>query len=226
MWALLSTFGSVQFLQYIPSSHKTIGYWCDRAFVIKNSINNSNFCVNLWEISQNDSNTWRRFIYRRGSNTQHYTCIVTFRYLYFLALFAAIGGFLFGYDTGVISGAMIPIKRKFHLSYEMQEVIVSITLVGAIIGAASSAYFNDRFGRRAVLLLASALFTVGSVCMGAAEQMASIIVGRMFVGLGIGIFIQLHVMYVHYPRHAELENFIISSGYQKIKDRVLFIHYY
>ena len=100
---------------------------------------------------------------------------------------SAIGGFLFGYDTGVISGAMIPIKRQFHLSYESQEIIVAITLVGAIIGAVSSAYLNDRFGRRIVLLTAAFSFTVGSITMGlAVKDVSLIIVGRFIVGLGIG----------------------------------------
>lgn len=115
-----------------------------------------------------------------------------FRYLYFLTFFAAIGGFLFGYDTGVISGAMIPIKRHLKLSNEMQETIVSITLVGAIIASASSAYFNDRFGRRIVLLMASFLFTLGSIFMSAAEEVVVIVIGRLLVGLGIGRFLLCH----------------------------------
>lgn len=112
--------------------------------------------------------------------------ISTSFFLYFLVVFAAIGGFLFGYDTGVISGAMIPIKRRFHLSYEYQEIIVSITLAGAIVGAASSAYFNSKIGRRGVLFIASLSFTLGSIVMGAAINVSMIITGRLIVGLGIG----------------------------------------
>jgi len=104
-----------------------------------------------------------------------------------LVVISAIGGFLFGYDTGVISGAMIPIKRQFHLSYEYQEVIVSITLVGAVIGASSSAFLNDRLGRRMVLLVASIAFIVGSIIMCVSLVVWLIIIGRFVVGLGIGI---------------------------------------
>lgn len=103
-------------------------------------------------------------------------------------MFASIGGFLFGYDTGVISGAMIPIKRQFRFTSEMQEVVVSITIVGAIIGSLSSGYLNYRLGRRRVLLLASLLFMIGSISMGAAQGVAYIIIGRMLVGLGVGNF--------------------------------------
>ena len=103
-----------------------------------------------------------------------------------LVVISAVGGFLFGYDTGVISGAMIPIKRQFHLSNEYQEVIVSITLVGAIFSSLTSAFLNDRYGRRLVLLIAAFSFTLGSVIMGASVGVVSIIIGRFVVGLGIG----------------------------------------
>ena len=103
-----------------------------------------------------------------------------------MAFFAAIGGFLFGYDTGVISGAMIPLKKKFNLSKELQEVVVSITIAGAILGSITSGYFNGRFGRRPVLLLASIVFTAGSVLMGTANTVTQLLFGRVTVGLGIG----------------------------------------
>ena len=109
-----------------------------------------------------------------------------FSFLYILVLVSAVGGFLFGYDSGVISGAMIPLKRQFHLSNEYQEIIVSITLVGAIISATSSAYLNDKFGRRIVLLIAAFSFTLGSIIMGVSVSVASIIFGRLVVGFGIG----------------------------------------
>ena len=117
-----------------------------------------------------------------------------FSSLYGLVVISCIGGFLFGYDTGVISSAMIPIKRKFHLSYEYQEVVVSITLVGAIIGAITSAFFNERFGRRKVLLLAAISFIVGSVVMAVSLVVWLIVVGRFIVGLGIGMKLFNHAI--------------------------------
>ena len=71
------------------------------------------------------------------------------RFVYLAAAFAALGGLLFGYDTGVISGALIFIKQEFALSTFEQELIVSIVLAGAIVGAFTGGRLSDRFGRRA-----------------------------------------------------------------------------
>lgn len=108
-------------------------------------------------------------------------------YFYKLVFFASLGGFLFGYDTGVISGAMIPLKRVFDLSDLQQEVIVAVAIGGAALGALVSAILNERYGRRAVILIASALFTIGSIALCAANGFAVLVIGRIVVGLGIGL---------------------------------------
>ena len=97
-----------------------------------------------------------------------------------------MGGFTFGYDTGVISGAMIPLKRVFNLNDVLQEIIVAIAIAGAIAGAVLSGILNDKLGRRPVLLIESALFTIGSVILGVANGITALIIGRVVVGLGIG----------------------------------------
>jgi len=68
------------------------------------------------------------------------------RFVYLAAAFAALGGLLFGYDTGVISGALIFIKKEFALSIFEQELIVSIVLAGAIVGALSGGSFRTALG--------------------------------------------------------------------------------
>ena len=103
-----------------------------------------------------------------------------------MALFAAIGGFLFGYDTGVISGAMIPLKAYFNLSIELQEVVVSITIGGAIFGSCTSGYINGKFGRRITLIIASIVFTIGAALMAAAQSVTVLVIGRLTVGIAIG----------------------------------------
>ncbi|KAL9960703.1 hypothetical protein ACROYT_G034190 [Oculina patagonica] len=107
-------------------------------------------------------------------------------YLYFLTVFAAIGGFLFGYDTGVISGAMILIKEEFHLSYFWQELIVSATIGTAIPGALLGGFVNQRLGRKPMLIASGMVFTVGAVIMAAAHSREVILIGRLTVGFGIG----------------------------------------
>ena len=69
-----------------------------------------------------------------------------------IAATAALGGLLFGYDTGVISGALLFLREAFHLSSLMLGVVTSIALAGAAGGAAGAGLLADRFGRRPVLL--------------------------------------------------------------------------
>lgn len=107
-------------------------------------------------------------------------------YVYFLTVFAAIGGFLFGYDTGVISGAMILIKQEFNLSSFWQELVVSATIGTAILGALLGGFLNQRFGRKPMLVVSSMVFTVGAVIMGVAHSREVLLIGRLTVGFGIG----------------------------------------
>ena len=107
-------------------------------------------------------------------------------YVYFLTAFAAIGGFLFGYDTGVISGAMILIKQEFQLSSFWQELIVSATIGTAILGALLGGFLNQRLGRKPMLIASAMVFTVGAVIMGVAHSREVLLVGRLTVGFGIG----------------------------------------
>jgi MFS family permease len=70
------------------------------------------------------------------------------RFLYLVAGIAALNGLLFGYDTGVISGALLFLKKQFGLSVFLQEVVTSSALAGATIGAGTSGRLSDRFGCR------------------------------------------------------------------------------
>ena len=81
---------------------------------------------------------------------------------YFIAGVAALGGLLFGYDTGVISGALLFIREALALSPTMQGIVVAIVLAGAAIGAAAAGTLSDRFGRRRVILAAAVLFVAGA----------------------------------------------------------------
>ena len=129
-------------------------------------------------------NDYRRS--QRSSANVSTIFVYFFSYLYLLTFFGALGGFLFGYDTGVISGAMIPLSSHFNLSTELQELVVSVTIAGAILGAFLSGFLNDRLGRRPVLLLGSFVFVVGAVVMGVAGHVVLLVIGRGTVGLGIG----------------------------------------
>jgi sugar porter (SP) family MFS transporter len=109
------------------------------------------------------------------------------RFVYIAALFAALGGLLFGYDTGVISGALIFIKREFGLTTAAEEIVVSGVLLGATIGAIVGGKAADLFGRRRVLLVTAAIFGVGALASAVAPSPTILIVSRVVLGLAIGL---------------------------------------
>ena len=113
-----------------------------------------------------------------------------------LTFLAALGGFLFGYDTGVISGALLYIGDDFALTALTKELIVSATVLGAIFGAGIAAPTSKRFGRKRILMVSDIVFVVGAACMAAAPALWLLIAGRFVVGLGIGLASMLVPMYL------------------------------
>jgi sugar porter (SP) family MFS transporter len=103
------------------------------------------------------------------------------------AVFAALGGLLFGYDTGVISGAVIFITKQFGLSAFPEELVVSTVLVGAAVGALSGGRLADRFGRRRMLIVTSLIFIGGAIVCALCTSLGMLLAGRVIVGLGIGL---------------------------------------
>jgi SP family galactose:H+ symporter-like MFS transporter len=100
---------------------------------------------------------------------------------------AALGGLLFGYDTGVISGAILFIQKTFSLSTQMQEITVSVVLIGAIIGALLAGGAADQFGRRVTLIAAGVVFAAGALLSAFAPSVDVLLVGRLIVGVAIGL---------------------------------------
>ncbi|KAL7243159.1 hypothetical protein ACSBR1_015555 [Camellia fascicularis] len=135
-------------------------------------------------------------------------------YVLRLAFSAGIGGLLFGYDTGVISGALLYIRDDFKLDKKtvLQETIVSMAIAGAIIGAAIGGWFNDRFGRRTTILIADFLFFIGAVIMAAAPNPALLIVGRVFVGFGVGMASMTSPLYISEASPAKVRGALVSTN--------------
>ena len=103
-----------------------------------------------------------------------------------IAGIAALGGLLFGYDTGVISGALLFLRVAFHLSTLMMGVVTSIALAGAACGALAAGRLADHFGRRPILLATATLFVAGAIVSALATSLALLLGGRLLVGIGIG----------------------------------------
>jgi len=98
----------------------------------------------------------------------------------------SIGGLLFGYDTGIISGALVLLTAEFNLSEVQQELVVGICIAGAFVSGAGAGWLSDRFGRRSVVLGSSVAFIMGSVLLCLANNIWLLYFGRFVVGLGVG----------------------------------------
>ncbi|CAI9105719.1 OLC1v1004716C2 [Oldenlandia corymbosa var. corymbosa] len=136
-------------------------------------------------------------------------------YIMRLALSAGIGGLLFGYDTGVISGAMLYIQNDFDevdRKTWLQETIVSMAVAGAIVGAAFGGWINDRFGRKISILAADVLFFAGAVVMAFAPAPWVIIIGRILVGLGVGMASMTSPLYISESSPHRIRGALVSTN--------------
>jgi sugar porter (SP) family MFS transporter len=108
------------------------------------------------------------------------------RFVYIVASIAALGGLLFGFDTGVISGALLFIRQDFHLNAFTEGFIVSALLLGAMVGAGVSGALSDRLGRRTIILVAAVIFAVGAIGAALSPSVETLIAFRFVLGLGVG----------------------------------------
>ncbi|KAA0889347.1 sugar porter family MFS transporter [Pusillimonas sp. ANT_WB101] len=118
------------------------------------------------------------------------------RFVYIAVGIAALGGLLFGYDTGVISGAILFVKHEFSLSPTMEEFVVSAVLVGAVVGAAAGGALTGRYGRRWMIILAGAVFTLSAIVTAMAPTVGWLVGARIASGVGIGIASFISPMYI------------------------------
>ncbi len=107
--------------------------------------------------------------------------------LFFWSLTSALAGFLFGFDTVVISGAEQTIQKLWSLSAELHGIAMASALYGTVIGSLVGGWPTDRFGRRATLLWIGILYFVSAIWSGLATDVYSLIVARFIGGLGVGI---------------------------------------
>ncbi|KAG8715748.1 hypothetical protein FRC11_000377 [Ceratobasidium sp. 423] len=135
-----------------------------------------------------------------------------------LALFAAIGGFLFGYDSGVITNVL---ENKYFLSYfnpseDLTGAVVSTLAGGCFIGAASAAWFADHIGRKRTLQLGSLIAIVGCLLQCVAVNMGMLIAGRIIAGLAIGVLSMITPLYQVEISHPKWRGFMAGTFQQML----------
>ena len=140
-------------------------------------------------------------------------------FVYALTALSALGGFLFGYDTGVISGAMLLLVEEFGFSSKEQETIVSVTLVGCIVAACLASVATERLGRQPVILAGSMIFTGASYLLATAETFGMLLLGRFTVGIAVGLASMAVPVYISEaaPPHlrgrlVSINNVLVTAG--------------
>jgi sugar porter (SP) family MFS transporter len=117
-------------------------------------------------------------------------------FLFVLAAVAALGGFLFGYDTGVISGALLFIKPAFHASTFQQQSIIGSLLVGAVVGAAASGYLAEAMSRKWTKVLSGCIYVAAALWSAFASGATELIAARFLLGLAVGTASFVAPMYI------------------------------
>jgi SP family xylose:H+ symportor-like MFS transporter len=118
------------------------------------------------------------------------------KYIRFIAISAALGGLLFGYDTAVISGAIGNLTVYFTLTSVQTGWAISSAIVGCILGALCSDYVSNRFGRKVTLFITAILFIVNSIGTAIPESFTIFILFRIVGGVGVGIASMVVPMYI------------------------------
>jgi sugar porter (SP) family MFS transporter len=117
-------------------------------------------------------------------------------FLFAVALIAALGGFLFGYDTGVISGALLYIKGDLHASSFQQEAIVGALLIGAAVGAVGAGYLADAISRRWTKVISGTIYTLAALACAFSQSSDQLIAARFVLGLSVGTASFVSPMYL------------------------------
>jgi MFS family permease len=118
------------------------------------------------------------------------------QFVYLAAAVSTLGGMLFGYDIGVISGAILFVKNDFSLSPGLEEIVVSSVLLGSLCGALAGGSLADRLGRRRRLVGTAIVFGLGAVGAALAPDTAWLIAARVLAGAAVGIASFVSPLYI------------------------------
>ncbi len=143
------------------------------------------------------------------------------RFVTRLAIIAAIGGFLFGYDTGVISGALLFVKNDLSAGNFEQQAIVSAVLIGAVAGAIASGYLAERISRRWTKFCSGCVYVVGALAAAFSQSGAELIGSRFILGLAVGTASFVSPMYIAEVAPRRLRGGMVSFNQMMIVSGIL-----
>ena len=131
-------------------------------------------------------------------------------YLVFLSVVAALGGFLFGYDTAVISGTIAQVTNQFQLDALQQGWYVGCALIGSIIGVLFAGILSDRFGRKFTMILSAILFSTSAIGCAVCVDFNQLVVYRIIGGIGIGVVSIISPLYISEVAVAQYRGRLVS----------------
>jgi sugar porter (SP) family MFS transporter len=135
---------------------------------------------------------------------------VNIGYISFLSVVAALGGFLFGYDTAVISGTIAQVSAQFSLDVLLQGWYVGCALVGSIFGVLCAGVLSDHFGRKKTLMVAAILFSVSAAGCAVSSGFDHLVIARILGGIGIGVVSIVSPLYISEISVAEYRGRLVS----------------
>jgi SP family arabinose:H+ symporter-like MFS transporter len=131
-------------------------------------------------------------------------------YLVMICLISALGGFLFGYDTAVISGTLTFVRTQFQMDALLEGWFVGSALLGCVIGVAFAGIIADRFGRKMALILSAVLLLVSAVGCMIAGDLTVLILYRLVGGLGVGVASMLSPLFISEVSWPEIRGRMVS----------------
>ncbi|XP_033922786.1 solute carrier family 2, facilitated glucose transporter member 10 isoform X1 [Melopsittacus undulatus] len=126
------------------------------------------------------------------------------------ATVSLLGGLIFGYELGIISGALLQLQTDFHLSCFKQEVLVSALLIGALLASLVGGILIDHYGRRRAILVSNLVLLVGSLVLTLSRSFLGLVIGRMTVGFAISVSSMACCIYVSEMVAAHQRGLLVS----------------
>ncbi len=146
-------------------------------------------------------------------------------YLVVVCFVAALGGLLFGYDTGVINGAIGPLKNHFDLSAQLKGWTAACALLGCVFGAAGVGALTDRLGRKKVMIISAVLFLISAVGTAVPRDLTTFIIFRIIGGLGVGAASMTSPLYIAEISPARIRGRMVSVNQFAIVTGFLVVYF-